>query len=252
MRRALVVLAGIVVLATACSGDNSAPVVEPTSAGGGAATSAAGGNSTTTAAGSSTSTASDSRAVDGLLTVEDLPPGWKAGAPSVGNDESSSEFDTPECAALAALDNQPGLDDNASVDLTSPDDGTSVTESLLVASAADAQKAYDTAAAPTTAQCLTALFTIVFNEPTQLPQGSKLDHVDIHPVARHAGDEATGFEGLIVVTTAGATVEVPVRFDVVRAGGAVGLLLFAAEPGAEAVDADGMLTTAATKMATVG
>ncbi len=243
MRRTVLLMAGLGVLLTACSGDNSAPVVEPTSAPAGVTTSA-----------TSTSPASDSRAVDGLLTAADLPPGWKAGTPSVGDDASSTEFDVPECAALDALDGQPGFEDNASVDLTSPDEGTSVTESLVVAAEADARRAYDLAAAPSTAQCLTALFTKVFTGPDQLPQGATLDRVEINPAPRQAGDAAAGFEGFIAVKDAasGPAIEVPVRFDVVRTGGAVGLLLFVAQPDAQAVDADGLLTTAATKMATVG
>ena len=239
------VVASVTMLAAACSGDSGAPTVEPV-------TTAAGGTATTAAA--TGPAPAGSRAVQGLLTVDDLPAGWKAGAPTAGGGTSTAEFDTPECAALAALHRQPGTRDNASVDLTSPDDGTSVTQSVLVASAADAKAAYDTAAAPSTAQCLTSLFTKVFNDPAQLPQGTKLDHVDIHPATRHAGDEAAGFEGLIVVkqTGSGDSIEVPVRFDVVRTGSAVGLLLFVAVPSAEAVDADGLLTAAATKMATVG
>lgn len=251
MRRAVAVVVGIVVLLAACDSDNSAPVVDATSAPPGIATSAGGDGPSTTARNPAPS--SDSRAVAGLLTLKDLPQGWTAGAPSVNAGTSSSEFDIPPCAALAALDGQPGFDDNASVDLASPDAGTSVTESVLVAAEADARRAYDLAAAPSTAQCLDALFTKVFTDPAQLP-GATLDHVDIHPASRHAGDAAAGFEGLIVVkeTSSGTTIEVPVRFDVVRAGGAVGLLLFVAQPNAEAVDADGLLTAAATKMATVG
>jgi hypothetical protein len=249
----LVVVAGIGTLMAGCSGDNSAPVVQPTSPGASATTSLA-ASTATTAPGSTSSTVAGSRAVDGLLTVKDLPPGWKAGAPSAGDDSSDTEFDTPECAALKALDDQPGLEDNASVDLTAPDEATSVTESVVVAVEADAQRAYATAAAPATAQCLTSLFRAAFGAPGQLPQGTTLERVDIHPAARHAGDEAAGFEGVIAVkdTASGTTVEVPVRFDVVRAGGAVGLLLFVAEPNAAAVDADGVLTAAATKLATVG
>jgi hypothetical protein len=234
----LVVVAGIGTLMAGCSGDNSAPVVQRASPGVGATTTLA-GSTATTASGSTSSTAAGSRAIEGLLTVEDLPPGWKAGAPSAGDDSSDTEFDTPECAALKALDDQPGLEDDASVDLTAPDEATSVTESLVVAAEADAKRAYATAAV---------------GAPGQLPHGTTLERVDIHPAARHAGDEAAGFEGLLAVkdTASGTSVEVPVRFDVVRAGGAVGLLLFVAEPNAAAVDADGVLTSAATKMATVG
>lgn len=186
-------------------------------------------------------------AATALLTTDDLP-GWTV-VPPEGDDTGGVVFDQPECADLQALETDPGLQDDASGKLVSPDGATLLQQGVTVGDPAAVQRAFDTFAAPTVATCLQAAFTAALQAPGQLPAGASLDSVELTQQAITAGDQAIGYAGTVTLSGAG-TATVGLRVDAVRHAGAITLLITIAGPLAQPTDPAAIATAAAARLTT--
>jgi hypothetical protein len=257
----LVAAALIVTIAAAgCGKDNSASSgtqsAGPTA---GAATTAAAPSTaavpSTTASpapGSATTApnANTQLAQQALLTAGDLPPGWNA-HPRPASDAGSSKFDAPECAGLKAVDDDPGMKDNAAVSLLAPDGFSQVSEEVTVSDAATIKKAFDLFAADSTPACLQAVLTKEFQQAGRLPQGAQFAGIQLQRQPVAGGEEAIGFGGQMSLTAPGTTITIPLRVDAIRSGRALALLTTASQPGAQPIDPNTMTTAAAQRLTVV-
>ncbi|MCU1360333.1 MAG: hypothetical protein JWN99_1622 [Ilumatobacteraceae bacterium] len=208
----------------------------------------------TTVAPTESTNVNEGRAAMGALTAQDLP-GWTQQPSEQDDDEGDdSEFTAPECAALQALDNVPGLEDDYDVTLMSPDGKTEVDENVTVGDAADVQNAYDVFADPATAACFTATFQALFAEPGSLPDGVTVTGIEFAQQPLTAGDQAIGYLATITVTgeATGVSAPVGVRIDAVRKADAVALISTISTAGAAPVDAAAIAAVAGTKLAAAG
>ncbi|MCU1360334.1 MAG: hypothetical protein JWN99_1623, partial [Ilumatobacteraceae bacterium] len=168
-------------------------------------------------------------------------------------DDPESGFTAPECAALQALQTTPGLDDDASVTLTSPDGKTEVDENVTVGDHTIIAAAFQTFADPATAACLTATFTQLLSQPGALPDGVTLTGLEFAQQPLAAGIEAVGYVATITVTgeATGASAPVGIRFDAVRAGQGIAVLSTISSPGAAPIDSLAVAVAAGQKLAAV-
>ena len=181
-----------------------------------------------------------------LLTPDDLQ-GWSV-VPD--DDDEDPEFSAPECAAVQALDDDPAMQNEANIDLVSPDGGTRVTHSVVIGEPEVVDRAFAVVADPNFPACLNAAFTGLLSRPGQLPDGVTLAGVEFASEPLQAGDAAAGHAGTVTLTGPdGTTQTVNVRMDAVRAGDAAGLLITLASPGAAPIDPTEIAVAAATRMA---
>jgi hypothetical protein len=247
-------LFAVLVVAPACGGDDddsadTTTAAPPTTAAA-PATSAASATSAaptpTSATGSSVEPSGEAQAA--LLTVEDLP-GWTP-TPSADDDDEGPDFAPPECAAMKALEDDPELQDEASVDFVSPDGGTQLTHSVVVAEPEAIDRAFAVVSDPSMPSCLDAAMTAVLARPGQLPGGATVESIEFTTEPLQAGDSAVGFPGTVTVAdAAGTTATLALRFDAVRVDNIAGLLVTISLPGAEPPNATEIVTAAATRMA---
>jgi hypothetical protein len=203
---------------------------------------------TTSGAAPESTTANEGRAAAALLTPTELT-GWAA-QPDDDDDDAELEFDPPECAQLQAVEDLPGMEDDAEVKLISPDTATEVNEQVTVGDPASVQTAFDTFADPQTATCLTTLFTTLLSQPGAMSDGVTLSGIQFAQQPMTGGDQAVGYVATITVTgeQTGETAPVAIRFDAVRTGDAIALLMTVTTPGGAPVDASAIVAAAGEKM----
>jgi hypothetical protein len=204
----------------------------------------------TTAAPVST-TENEGRAAAALLTPADLP-GWTQTPDD--DDDSDFEFTGPECAGLEQLDDLPGMDDDADTTLVTPDGKVEVNEGVTVGDPANLQTAFDLFADPSTANCLTAVFTAILTQPGQAPEGVTITGVQFAQAPLAAGEQAVSYVATLTFTgnESGVSAPLGIRFDAVKSGGAIALLVTTTGPGAAPVDPAALAATAGTKLASIG
>ncbi|MGD9999517.1 MAG: hypothetical protein AB7L17_02445 [Ilumatobacteraceae bacterium] len=202
----------------------------------------------TSGAAPESTTANEGRAAAALLTPTELT-GWAA-QPEDDDDDAELAFDPPECAQLQAVEDLPGMEDDAEVKLVSPDTATEVNEQVTVGDPASVQTAFDTFADPQTATCLTTLFTTLLSQPGAMPDGVTLSGIQFAQQPMTGGDQAVGYVATITVTgeQTGVTAPIAIRFDAVRTGDAIALLMTITTPGGAPVDAAVIVAAAGEKM----
>jgi hypothetical protein len=207
----------------------------------------------TNAAPTESTTPNEGRAAMAALTPQDLP-GWSVGPADEDDDDEHSEFDIPECAVLQALEDVPGLEDDFDAALVSPDGKVELDENVTVGDPAIVQSAFDAFADPSTAGCLTAIFTSLLSQPGVMPEGVTMTGIEFAQQPMVGGDQAIGYLATITVTGTATGVSAPigVRFDAVRTGPAVAVLTTISTPGAAPVDAAAVIAAAGAKLAAAG
>ncbi|MBI5089030.1 MAG: hypothetical protein HZB15_09285 [Actinobacteria bacterium] len=195
-------------------------------------------------------TVAEDRAAAALLTPAELT-GWTVQPEDDDDDDDDLSFDAPECATLKALDDGESLENDAETTLLSPDQATQVMEHVTAGEAGAAQQAFDAFAAPETATCLSSLFTASLSEPGAMPEGVTLSAVEFAQEPLTAGDQAIGYVATITVTgeETGITAPIGIRFDSVRTGEAIALVLTITTPGGAPVDAAALIAAAGEKLA---
>lgn len=183
------------------------------------------------------------------MTTTDLP-GW-AIQPANSDNAADTPFNSPECAALKALNGNPALNDDASEDLVSPDKHVQISESVTVSDEANATKALDALSAPNTATCLQQVFTMALQQQ-QLPEGVSIAGLQFQQQPLQAGDQAISYIGSLGVTggNAGTGEQLGLRMDAIRTGGNIALMFTIALPGGATIDPATIAAAAAAHLTT--
>jgi hypothetical protein len=244
----------VAALAASCGGDNKKSEPPTTIAAASSPTSPAPATSATASSAAGTPTSAPSpeiqQATQALLTAADLPPGWNV-HPRPISDSGSSQFAAPECAALKAVNDQPGMKNEAAVIMLAPDGFSQVTEQVTVTDAAVVKQAYDAFAADSTPACLQASLTAEFSQPGRLPQGAQFGGVQLQRQPAPGGEEAVNFAGQMVLNAPASQQTIPLQLEAIRSGRGLALLTIISAPGAQPVDGNGLAAAAGKRLAAV-
>jgi hypothetical protein len=205
----------------------------------------------TTAAPTESTTVNQGRAAAALLTTTELT-GWTQGP--ADEDDSDLQYDAPECAALQQIESLPGSDDDADTTLIAPDGKLQIDENVTVSDAATVQTVFNVFSDPVTADCLTALFTTLLSQPGATPEGVTITGIQFAQEPLTGGEQAVGYVATLTFTGTETGVSAPLgfRFDAVKQGEALALLVTTIGPGADPVDPAAIAAAAGAKLAAVG